>query len=439
MFIQPLFNYFERMAKKETWIIVLLAAINFTHILDFMIMMPLGNYLMPFFDITPRQFSFLVGAYPITAFFSGFAAAFFVDKHDRKKVLVFAYIGFLIGTLACGTSTTYGLLLASRILTGLFGGLIGAQVLSIVADLFGYERRGAAMGAVMSSFAIASTIGVPLSLYLANIFSWHAPFIFVVALGAGIVLMVIKYIPSMDGHIREKDDSRHRFHVLLNVVQSREQSLALVFSALVMMGHFLIIPFINPYLEFNKHYSRDITPLIYFFGGIASFCAALLLGRLSDKVGKLRVFSWAVFLSFAMVWIITNLPSLLPFSIVLLFFAIWFVVATGRAVTAQAMISNVVSQEQRGSFMTFNSSVQQLGTGIASLLAGFIVTKDSTGKLYRYEWVGYISIVVLLLGLILGRYLFAGMERTGADKLLDELPGTEDISPKEMVNVEVKS
>ena len=410
MFIQLLFNFFERMAKKETWIIVLLAAINFTHILDFMIMMPLGNYLMPFFDITPRQFSFLVGAYPITAFFSGFAAAFFVDKHDRKKVLVFAYLGFLIGTLACGTSTTYGLLLASRILTGLFGGLIGAQVLSIVADLFGYERRGAAMGAVMSSFAIASTIGVPLALYLANIFSWHAPFIFVVAIGVVIVLLIIKFIPVMDSHIQEKDDTKHRFHVLLNVVQNREQSLALLFSALVMMGHFLIIPFINPYLEFNKHYSRDLTPLIYFFGGIASFCAALMLGKLSDRVGKLKVFSWAVFFSFAMVWIITNLP-ILPFSIVILFFALWFIVATGRAVTAQAMISNVVSPEQRGSFMTFNSSVQQLGTGIASLLAGFIVTKDSTGKLYRYEWVGYISIVVLLLGLLLGRYLFAKMDK----------------------------
>ena len=416
---------------------MLLAAINFTHILDFMIMMPLGNYLMPFFDITPRQFSFLVGAYPITAFFSGFAAAFFVDKHDRKKVLVFAYIGFLIGTLACGTSTTYGLLLASRILTGLFGGLIGAQVLSIVADLFGYERRGAAMGAVMSSFAIASTIGVPLALYLANIFSWHAPFIFVVLIGMVIVFLVIRFIPIMDSHIQEKDDTRHRFHVLLNVVQSREQSLALVFSALVMMGHFLIIPFINPYLEFNKHYSRDITPLIYFFGGIASFVAAILLGRISDKVGKLKVFSWAVFLSFGMVWIITNLPSLLPFSIVLLFFAIWFVVATGRAVTAQAMISNVVSQEQRGSFMTFNSSVQQLGTGAASLIAGFIVTKDSTGKLYRYEWVGYISIVVLLLGLVLGRYLFARMDKTKVDKSLGELPGTEDLVAKDMMKVDI--
>ncbi len=407
------------MKRKELWIIILLAAINFTHILDFMIMMPLGNYLMPFFDITPRQFSFLVGAYPITAFFSGFTAAFFVDRHDRKKVLVFAYIGFLIGTLACGTATTYGLLLASRILTGLFGGLIGAQVLSIVADLFGYERRGAAMGAVMSSFAIASTIGVPFALYLSNIFSWHAPFIFVVGIGVAIVILVIKFIPNMDSHIMKKDETKHRFHVLLNVIQSREQSLALVFSALVMMGHFLIIPFINPYLEFNKNYSRDITPLIYFFGGIASFCAAIILGKVSDRVGKLQVFSWAVFFSFAMVWIITNLP-LLPFSIVILFFAIWFVVATGRAVTAQAMISNVVSHEQRGSFMTFNSSVQQLGTGIASLISGFIVTKDSTGKLYRYEWVGYISIVVLLLGLVLGRYLFANMDKRNEIQTIPE-------------------
>ena len=149
--------------------------------------------------------------------------------------------------------------------------------------------------------------------------------------------------------------------------------------------------------------------MIYLFGGIASFFAALILGRFSDKVGKLRVFSWSVLFSFGMVWLITNMP-LVPFSIVLLFFAVWFSVATGRAVTAQAMISNVVKQEQRGSFMTFNSSVQQLGTAIASFVAGFVVIKDSTGKLHRYEWVGYLSILVLLLGLMLARYLFSGME-----------------------------
>lgn len=398
------------MNKKERIIVVLLASVNFTHILDFMIMMPLGNYLMPFFDISPKQFSFLVGAYPVTAFLSGFTAAFFVDRFDRKKVLVFAYIGFLIGTMACGFAPSYGLLLAARILTGLFGGLIGAQVMSIIADLFGYERRGVAMGAVMSSFAIASTIGVPFALYLSNIFTWHAPFIFVGLLGIVVVPLVIKFIPSVRDHVQEKDVEAHRFQVLLNVVASREQRLALLFSALIMMGHFLIIPFINPYLEFNKNYSKDVTPMIYLFGGIASFISALALGRLSDRVGKLRVFSWSILFSFIMVYLLTNLP-LIPFSVVLLFFAIWFTVATGRAVTAQAMISNVVKAEQRGSFMTFNSSVQQLGTAVASFAAGFIVIKDGAGKLHRYEWVGYLSILVLLLGLLLGRYLFGNMDK----------------------------
>src|SRR6185436_9483978 len=211
------------MTRKEKIIILLLASVNFTHILDFMIMMPLGNYLMPFFHITPKQFSLLVGSYPITAFVSGFSAAFFVDRFDRKKVLVFAFIGFLIGTLACGLAPSYILLLAARILTGLFGGLIGAQVLSIVADLFGYERRGAATGAVMSSFAVASTIGVPFALYLANIFSWHAPFIFVGLLGIVILFLVMRLVPNSTSHIMEKDETAHVLQALLNVVKNRFQ------------------------------------------------------------------------------------------------------------------------------------------------------------------------------------------------------------------------
>ena len=398
------------MSRNEKLIIFLLASINFTHILDFMIMMPLGNYLMPYFDINPKQFSFLVGAYTFTAAGAGFTAAFFVDKFDRKKVLLFGYIGFLVGTFACGFAPTYGLLMAARILAGLFGGLIGAQVMSIIADLFAYERRGAAMGAVMSSFAIASTIGVPFSLYLSNIFSWHAPFLLVGFLGLAIIPFVIKYIPSVVDHVKEKEDGRHRFHAILSVVNSREQRLTLLFSGLVMMGHFLIIPFVNPYLEFNMGFSKEQTPLVYLFGGIASFISAIVLGKFSDKVGKLSVFSYSVFFSLIIVLVLTDLP-LLPFSVIILLFIIWFIVATGRAVTAQAMISNVVKPNQRGSYLSFNSSVQQLGTALASLAAGFIVIQDSHGKLQQYEWVGYLSVFILLLGLLIGRYLFSGMEK----------------------------
>ena len=395
------------MSKNERLIIVLLASINFTHILDFMIMMPLGNYLMPYFKLTPQQFTFLVGAYTLTAGISGFAAAFFVNRYDRKKVLLYGYTGFLLGTIACGIAPSYELLLAARVLAGLFGGLIGAQVLSIVADLIPYERRGAAMGAIMSAFAMASTFGVPFSLYLANIFSWHAPFLLVGILGIVIVPLVWKLVPPMSGHIQEEHGKR--IDVLMSVVKNPTQRLALLFSCLIMMGHFLIIPFINPYMEFNNGYPKSITPMIYLVGGISSFFAANILGRIADKYGKLQVFSVSVLASLFFVWLITNLPPV-HFAIALALFGIWFVLATGRGVSAQAMISNVVDPKQRGSFMSFNSSVQQLGTAAASFISGIIVVQGPGGKILRYEWLGYLSIAILLICFFLARRLFRKMQ-----------------------------
>ncbi|MFN9782322.1 MAG: MFS transporter, partial [Sphingobacteriales bacterium] len=385
-------------------ILFLLAALNFTHILDFMIMMPLGNYLMPYFKINPRQFSLLVGAYTLSAAVSGFAAAFFVDKFDRKKFLLFAYGGFLIGTLFCGIAPNYPLLLMARIFAGLFGGMIGAQVLSIISDIFPYEERGKAMGSVMSAFAVASTLGVPFALYIANAFSWHAPFIFVVILGLAIYPFLYRYIPAMDKHLKQQKE-HGPFYALQQVTGDSKQMLALLFSFLMMMGHFLIIPFINPFMEFNRGYSKMQTPMIYLAGGAASFIAANILGRWADKYGKLRVFVSCLVLSLGMVMLITHLPQV-PFPIVLSFFGIWFVFSTGRAVTAQAMLSNVVPAAQRGSFMSFNSSVQQLGTSTASFVAGMVVTAGADGKLVHYGWLGWLSVAVLLVCLAVGMKIF---------------------------------
>lgn len=302
---------------------MLLAALNFTHILDFMIMMPLGNYLL----VSPRQFSLLVASYSISAFLSGLVIAMFIDRFDRKKSLLLAYTGFVVGTLACGFAQGYGFLLASRIVAGLFGGIIGAQVLSIVADMFVYERRGRAMGAVMAGFAGASILGVPISLYLTNIFQkdWHVPFLLIGSLGIIFIPLIIRFIPNMKGHIKQSKGKESPYKVLLTVCKIPEQRSALIFSCLLMMGHFLIIPFINPYLEFNKGFSKDMTPIIYLVGGIASLAAAIYLGQAADKLGKLTVFSVSVFFSLFMVLIITRMPDV-SFMLVLLFFAAWFIV-----------------------------------------------------------------------------------------------------------------
>lgn len=410
------------MTKNERVILFLLAALNFTQLLDFIVMMPLSNYLLPYFQITAFQFSLLVASYSVSAFFSGLIVAMFVDKFDRKKSLLFAYIGFLAGTLACGFSYTYEFLLASRILAGLFGGVIGAQILSIVADLFSYERRGRAMGVVVSAFAAATIFGIPISLYLTNIFrfNWHVPFIMIGAMGIFIIPFVIRHIPKMVGHINSERTSS-AFSSLIMVWRIPQQRSALIFSCLLMIGHFLIIPFINPYVEFNKGFSKRLIPMIYLFGGIASMIAAFILGRFSDKAGKLPVFQWSVFLSLFMVLIVTSLPNV-HFFIVILLFAVWFILATSRALMAQAMVSEVVSSEHRGSFMSINGSIQQLGSGIAALLAGAIVITKRSGQVLNYKYVGYLSIIVLIATMILAQVVFKKIDkRRLKKKTLSEL------------------
>ncbi len=392
------------MTRKERIILILLASINFTHILDFMIMMPLGNYLMPHFEISPGYFSMIVAAYPITAFVSGIATAFSVDKFDRKKVLLFAYVGFLIGTLFCGLAPTAALLMAARILTGIFGGLIGAQVLSIIADVFPYEKRGRAMSSIFMAFAAASVFGVPFSLYLANLFSWHAPFIFIAALGCFIVPMISKFLPSVHGHVVENAAKQSVLKSTGDIFRDPAQSMALLLAGSLMFGHFLLIPFLNPFLEFNKGFSKTETPLVYMVGGVCSLIASVVIGRMSDVYGKFRVFIIAVICSLVPIFMITNLPDISLFW-VLAIFGFWFAASTGRNIPVQAMVSTVVNPAQRGRFMSFNSSFQQLFTGLASLVAGLIVEKSADGKILHYNRVGYLSVLVVSATIYFGYVL----------------------------------
>lgn len=383
----------------------MLSALNFTHILDFMIMMPLGNFLMPHFKISAQFFSWIVAAYPVTAFVSGMLTAFYVDRYDRKKVLLFAYTGFLIGTVCCGLAPDPYLLLFARILTGLFGGLIGAQVLSIVADSFEYELRGRAMGSVFAAFSIASVFGVPFSLYLARFFSWHAPFIFIGILGVFIIPLIVRFMPSMRSHLEnQKGERPGAWQVLSEMLNNKSQLIALTLSAFLMMGHFLIIPFINPYMEFNVGFTKDQTPMIYMVGGTCALFSSFIIGRLADKYGKLRIFLICAICSLVPIFLITNMPAI-PFYYVLIVTGFWFSVSTGRSIPAQAMISNVVNPAHRGQFMSFNSSFQQLFTGMASLIAGFIVTSGADGKIHYYNWVGYLSVAVIFSTLFIARTL----------------------------------
>lgn len=394
------------MNRQERILLLLLASVNFTHILDFMIMMPLGNFLMPHFNISAQYFSWIVAAYPVTAFVSGMITAFYVDQFDRKKVLLLAYAGFILGTIACGIAPTAFLLMAARILTGLFGGLIGAQVLSIIADTFAYEKRGRAMASIFMAFSVASVFGVPFSLYLARLISWHAPFIFIGIVGIILLPFLYRFLPSVSGHVTKKEDREKVSvaEVFRLIFSNRGQVLALMLSGGLMLGHFLIIPFINPYMEFNVGFTKDQTPLIYMVGGTCALLSSTLIGRMADKYGKLRIYMICLVLSLLPIFLITDMPRL-PFFLVLAVFGFWFTFSTGRNIPAQAMISTVVNPAERGRFMSFNSSFQQLFTGLASIISGMIVFRDQTGKIYNYNWVGYLSVAIVFCMLFIGNKL----------------------------------
>lgn len=409
------------MQKKERIILLLLASINFTHIMDFMIVMPLGNFLMPHFNITAQEFSILVAAYTFSAAISSLTAATFVDRFNRKQVLLFAYSGFLLGTFFCALAPTYILLLSARIVSGIFGGLIGAQVLSIVADLVPFERRGAAMGVIMAAFSAASVFGVPFGLYLSEYFSWHAPFYFVVGLGLVLMPLLIRYIPKMDAHLSSGAPKVNTIQLIKGIVNSKKERLAIMLTATMMMGHFLIIPFLNPFMELNVGFTTKQTPLIYFVGGALTLITSPFIGRIADKIGKFRLFSIMILIAVIPILVITNMPPI-PFYYVLIITGLWFIISTGRAIPAQAIVSEVVPPGKRGGFMNINSSIQQLAVGLASVIAGLIVIKTPEGKLDNYDITGYLSIAIILTSLLTGILLRRAMghpfRKTGIGKLI---------------------
>lgn len=390
--------------RKERMMLLTLAAVQFTHIMDFMIMMPLGPQLMRLFEINPQQFGFLVSTYSITAGIAGLISSLFIDRFDRRHSLTVAYIGFTLGTFACAVSPTYTILLVARSLTGMFGGLIGAQILAIIGDAIPHQRRASAMGIVMSAFSIASVFGVPFGLFLANKFSWHAPFFFLGGASALITLFIFIFIPPMSGHVMKKEERGGFGEGFVNAFTNPNQRLALFFMMLLMLGQFTIVPYISPYMVGNVGFTEDQLTYIYLIGGGLTIFTSPLIGKWADKAGKLKVFITFACVVLVPIFFITHLPPvMIPVALVVT--SLFFVCAGGRMIPAQAMITSTVQPRFRGSFMSISSSVQQMTAGVAAFLAGTIVKEDTAGHLVNYNYVGYFAIAVTVTTIFVARLL----------------------------------
>ncbi len=395
--------------QKEKMIVGILSFLNFTHIIDFMILMPLSPQLMRVFEITPQQFSYALGAYTISAGVVGFLSAFVVDKLDRKTVLLIGYVGFILGTLGCALAWSYWALVGFRLLAGGFGGLITTQVNSIVADLVPYERRGEAMGILSMGFSMASVLGVPLGLLFANIWNWQVAFGFIVILSSIGLPFAMMIVPKMQGHLLPKSTENNGekpspFIIITQIIQEPIQYLGILFMLATILGHFLMVPFFSPYMVANVGFTEDQLTYIYVIGGILTFITSPYVGKFADKYGKFIVLYYALIGSSLTVLLIANFPKM-PFYYALPFTGLFFIFASARHIPANAIVSNLVSPAQRGSYLSVSASIQQLAMGGASLVAGLIVTKNIDGSLSGYNYVGVIAICFTVLALFLGRFL----------------------------------
>ena len=384
------------MSLTRKQILFTLALINFTHIVDSMLIMPLGDIFIDQFKIDATQYSLLVSGYAIGAVISGLMAIFYLDLFDRKKALLLSYAGFGVGTFLCAFADTYFLLLSLRLLTGLFGGILSSIVLSIVSDLYKFEERGSAMGILSSAFAAASALGIPFGLYLAAVGSWQVPFLVIGVLAIFVTLLIFFQFPAMTNHLTLVSKDRNMLKVINEIVSDKNQVAALLAGFVLVLGHFLIIPFISPYLIKNVGLTQLEISYQFFFGGVVSVFTSPFVGRMVDKHGFFRIFIIMLFFSFIPTVLITQM-SVAPLAYVLTITTLFFIGGVGRMVPANTIITASAPTSNRASFMSSKSMLQQLAIAMAAFISGHIVFIGESNTFENYEYVGYLSIAVCLL------------------------------------------
>jgi predicted MFS family arabinose efflux permease len=382
----------------EMVLLLMLASVQFTSIVDFMVIMPLGPQLKRTLAITSSQFGLIVSSYTISAGIAGIFAASFMDRFGRKAAFLTLYAGFLVGTLLCGLAGHYQTLLAARVVTGAFGGILGGMALAIVGDVFPEHKRGRATGVLMSAFALASVVGVPAGIYLGNRFDWHAPFLVLAALGLPVLFASLRVLPALRDHLHQGPHA-HPLAKLAETFSRANHLRAFALVATMMLGGFAVIPYISVYLVGNVGIREADLPVIYVTGGLLTLVGAPIVGKLADRFGKLAVYRVVATISAGLMILVTNLPRL-PVAVAAAATGTLMLTNAGRMVAAMAMVTGSVEQERRGGFMSANSAVQHISTGFGAYLGGLIIADDPVDHSIRhFDRVGLIAVAATLVSL----------------------------------------
>jgi predicted MFS family arabinose efflux permease len=396
----------------QKFVVAVLAFMQFTIVLDFVMLSPLGAAVIPALKITPSQFGFLVSAYAFSAGASGILTAGFADRFDRKKLLMVFYCGFILGTLLCGLAWSYSLLLTARIVTGLFAGVVGSVAFAIVTDLFTLEMRGRVLGVIQTAFAASSVLGIPTALALSTHWGWNAPFLMIVAVGTVVGCLIQARMQPVAEHLKHRPD-RSPVHHLLHTISNRSYLLGFIATGMLSVGGFMLMPFMSLFMVHNIGIPLSKLPILYMITGSVSVFTGPLIGRASDSFGKLPVFTFGCAVTIVMVVIYTHLSAVglatLAAVMVLLQVGIF-----SRMISASALMSALPKLTDRGSYMSISSSLQQVAGGIAAMVSGLIVVQTPSGRLEHYDDLGYILICTTLITLSLIYVVNARIARSAA-------------------------
>jgi predicted MFS family arabinose efflux permease len=372
--------------SQERTILAILATVQFTSIVDFMVIMPLGPQLGRTLGLDPTRFGLVVSSYTFAAGLAGMAASTLLDRFARRPAFLTLYSGFLAGTLACGLANSYGALLAARFLTGSFGGILGGMSMAIIGDVFPEERRGAATGALMSAFALASIAGVPIGLELGLRYDWHAPFLVLAVLGLPILFLAATVLPRLDEHLGRSADEDSLARIRETLTHPNHIR-AFGLTVTMMFGSFSVVPFLSPYLVSNVGLSEHNLPLVYIVGGVLTLVGAPIIGRLADRFGKLQTYRTVAPMAAAMMILLTNMPPV-PVAVAVICFGGMMLCNAGRMIPAMAMITSSVEPHRRGGFQAANSAIQHMASGVGAAIGGVILTTNADGALVGYWIVG---------------------------------------------------
>lgn len=358
---------------SERALIALLGSVQFMLLVGFMMVMPLGPDFAAALGIPAAKLGWIAGAYTAAAAVSGLLSSSILDRFDRRHALLLAACGMSLGHLAGAFAPDLTMLLASRVLAGAFGGPASALSMSIVVDAVAPQRRGRALGAIMGAFSLASVIGVPIGLQLAQWFDWRAPFIFVGASGLLLIAVLAARLPAQRAHLAHPRESG-----LLRLLRPLDMRIAYLTGMSGMIAGFLVIPNISAFIQLNLGYPRADIGMLYLVGGAISFFTTRLAGWMADRVGAVSTASLATVGLIASILIGYVFASGVP---VMVFFALFMACNAMRNVSASSLTTAVPRAQERAGFMAISNATQHIALASGSFLSAQMLTNAADGRL----------------------------------------------------------